>query len=132
MGSEVVAGKEITENEIMPEQFAINVLPNPFNSSRKITVPENAKIEIYDLRGNLIATPCSADKSASLVPLDKGDRNRASAKVSGGSWTNKQSVSGASRGFIWRPDESISSGVYFIEATTKYGLSATKKILYLK
>jgi len=43
-------------------------------------------------------TPCSADRSASLVPLDKGDRNRALAKVSGGSWTNEQSVSGASSG----------------------------------
>ncbi|RKZ30773.1 hypothetical protein DRQ33_07625, partial [bacterium] len=87
---------------------------------------------IYDIRGNLIATPCSADKSASLVPLDKGDRNRAPAKVSGGSWTNEQSVSGASRRLIWQPAQSISTGVYFIEATTKDGLSATKKILYLK
>ena len=124
-----------------PDDISLSVFPNPFNSVCEITVNvgaihelslQSAQIEIYDLRGNLIATPCSADKSASLVPLDKGDRNRASAKVSGGSWTNKQSVSGASRGFIWRPDESISSGVYFIEATTKYGLSATKKILYLK
>ncbi|RKZ30561.1 hypothetical protein DRQ33_07775, partial [bacterium] len=66
-----------------PDDISLSVFPNPFNSVCEITVPENAKIEIYDLRGNVVATPCSADKSASLVPLDKGDRNRASAKVSG-------------------------------------------------
>ena len=99
----------------MPKQFEINVFPNPFNSFVVITVSYSAGVagnsvstkgkqrnemtlNVYDLRGNLVATPCSADRSASFVPLDKGDRNRASAKVSGGSWTSEQSVSGANRG----------------------------------
>jgi len=132
--------EKITKNTIIPEQFEINVFPNPFNSSCAITVSGGrglacqtpTEIAIYDLRGNLIATPCSADRSASLVPLDKGDRNRASAKVSGGIWTNEQSASGASRGFIWRPDKSIASGIYLVRATTEDGQTITKRVVYLK
>ena len=41
----------ISENAL-PEQFAINVFPNPFNSSVAITAPAGAEIEIYDLLGN--------------------------------------------------------------------------------
>ena len=42
----------IIENAVMPEQFAINVFPNPFNSSCVIAAPAGAKIEMYDLLGN--------------------------------------------------------------------------------
>jgi len=84
------------------------------------------------LRGNLIATSCSADRSASLVPLDKGDRNRASAKVSGDSWTDEQSTGGASSEFIWHPDESIKSGIYIVRAMTEDGRTIAKRIVYLK
>ncbi|RKZ33718.1 hypothetical protein DRQ33_03660, partial [bacterium] len=97
---------------------------NPFNSSVAITAPAGAEIELYDLRGNVV-TPCSADKSASLVPLNKGDRNRASAKVSGGS-ASAQGV------YIWHPDESITSGIYFIRATTQDGNTITKRIVYMR
>ncbi|OQX89236.1 MAG: hypothetical protein B6D65_04245 [candidate division Zixibacteria bacterium 4484_93] len=41
----------ISENA-MPEQLAINVYPNPFNSSVAIAAPAGAEIEIYDLLGN--------------------------------------------------------------------------------
>jgi len=125
------------------------VFPNPFNSSVVITVSYSAGVaensvstegkqrdemtlKVYDIRGNLIVTPCSADRSASLVPLDKGDRNRAPAKVSGGSWTNEQSTGGASRRFIWTPDKSIASGIYLVRATTQDGQTITKRIVYLK
>ena len=120
--------------------ISVNIIPNPFNSSCEITVSGGrglasqtlTNIKVYDIMGNLIATLCSADGSASLVPLVKGDRNRASAKVSVGSWTNEQSVSGASRGFVWTPDKSVSSGIYFVGVKTNDGQKITKRMLYLK
>ncbi|RKZ29718.1 hypothetical protein DRQ33_08555 [bacterium] len=101
----------------LPIEFSISAYPNPFNSSVIITVSGGrglasqtlTNIAIYDIMGNLIATPCSADRSASLVPLDKGDGNRASAKVSGGS-ASAQGV------YIWTPDQSIPSGIYLMKA----------------
>jgi len=110
----------------MPEQFEINVFPNPFNSSCAITVSGGkglasqtlTNIKVYDLRGNLIATPCSADRSASLVPLDKGDRGDASASAQGV--------------IIWQPDKSIASGIYLVRATTQDGQTITKRIVYVK
>ena len=41
----------ISENAL-PEQLAINVYPNPFNSSVAIAAPAGAEMEIYDLLGN--------------------------------------------------------------------------------
>ena len=130
----------------LPENIGLSAYPNPFNSSVKITVfgiagssdfsegkqCQEMTLKVYDLRGNLIATSCSADRSASLVPLDKGDRNRASAKVSGDSWTDEQSTGGASSEFIWHPDESIKSGIYIVRAMTEDGRTIAKRIVYLK
>ncbi len=115
---------KIENNSNLPEKFVVNVSPNPFNSSCEITIPENADVEIYDLRGNVV-TPRSADKSASLVPLDKGDRNRASAKVSGGS-------ASAQRVYIWIPDETVASGVYLVRARMEDGQTMTKRVMYLR
>ncbi|MCD6418758.1 T9SS type A sorting domain-containing protein, partial [bacterium] len=98
----------------------LRVYPNPFNSSCEITVPENADVEIYDLRGNLIATPYLDGEPSSFVPLDKGDSEIA-----------KQS----SRGFVWAPDENIPSGIYLVRATIpqqKKTVVCTKRIVYLK
>ncbi|MCD6214027.1 MAG: hypothetical protein J7J46_03510, partial [Candidatus Desulfofervidus sp.] len=59
-----VEGK-ITENAIMPEQFEINVFPNPFNSSVAITVSGGrglasqtlTNIKVYDIMGNVVYAP---------------------------------------------------------------------------
>ncbi len=123
---------EISEEfDMVPSTFRISVSPNPFNSSVKITVPAGAEVEIYDIRGNVV-TPYSDGKPSSFVPLDKGDRNRASVKVSGGSWTNERSAGGASRGFVWQPTQSIPSGIYIVKATMENGNCITKHIVYLK
>jgi len=109
----------------MPEQFEINVFPNPFNSSCNIFVETQnlasppPEIAIYDVRGNVV-TPYSDGKPSSFVPLDKGDSEIA-----------KQS----SRGFVWQPDENIPSGIYLIRATIpqqKKTVVCTKRIVYLK
>ncbi len=117
-----------------PENISITVSPNPFNSSCVISVNveadptgRDAQIEIYDLRGNVV-TPYSLRK---FVPLDKGDRNRASAMVSGGS-ASTQGI------FIWTPAQSIPSGIYLVKCLSRTigtrtgNVLTTKKILYLK
>ncbi|MCD6417268.1 T9SS type A sorting domain-containing protein [bacterium] len=91
----------VLEKPIKPDAFSLDVQPNPFNSSCAITAPARAEVKIYDLRGNVIATSFGAD--APLSPLLTG------IKV--------QSAGRASKGFVWRPDESIPSGIYLIRAT---------------
>ncbi len=77
-------------------RFSIDIFPNPFNSSCVISISDvgaihelplqNAQIEIFDLRGNIIYR--------GLI--------------------NQTPVPNT---FIWRPDESIPGGVYFVKAT---------------
>ena len=108
----------------LPQQISLWTYPNPFNSSCIITAPAGAKIEIYDLRGNVVTSiPTSRD----LSPLIRGTETDAdySAEVSGDS-ASAQGI------FIWSPDKSIPSGIYFVKAQTLDGLSAPQKILYLK
>jgi len=51
---------KITENTTIPDQFEINISPNPFNSSCEIAVPAGAKIEIYNLEGNMVHKPATS------------------------------------------------------------------------
>ncbi|RKZ25514.1 hypothetical protein DRQ26_05770, partial [bacterium] len=111
----------IAEKNSIPQCFGIDVYPNPFNSSVVITVETQnlaslPEIAIYDVMGNVVATPFGA--CAPLSPLLRG--------------TNEQSASGASRGFIWQPDENIPSGIFLVKATTQDGQTITKRIVYLK
>jgi len=114
---------DITESKLKPIENTINAYPNPFNSSCAISAPEGAKVEIFDLRGRLV-TP-SSDAARHLLPMGEG--NNPLPLGEGGS-----TVSSRVRGFIWQPSESISSGIYLIRATTKDGLTETKRIIYLR
>ena len=59
--------------------------------------------------------------SHGFIPLNKGDVAK------------RQGVSASTQGvYIWQPDESISSGVYLVRATTDDGKQITKRIVYLK
>ncbi|RLF62718.1 MAG: hypothetical protein DRN33_05265, partial [Thermoplasmata archaeon] len=65
---------------------------------------------IYDLRGNVVgATP----RGRSIEKYPHGDVP-------------------TSRRFIWTPDKSISSGIYFVSATMSGDTYITKRIMYLK
>jgi len=46
----------IKESIKTPEKMKVLVLPNPFNSSCRISVPDGSKVEIFDIRGNLVAS----------------------------------------------------------------------------
>ncbi len=99
------------------DAITITAFPNPFNSSCKIFAPAEAKIEIYDLRGNVIS-----------------EQSRPVGIATGQDATGQGETApcSAQRTFIWHPDENISTGVYLIKATTTDGLSTIKRIVYLK
>ncbi len=91
-----------------PIDFALIITPNPFNSSVKITAPAGADVKIYDLMGNVVG-------ANSVRPINKG-----------------RMLYVPTRTFIWTPDKSIASGIYFVRATMDDGRTIEKKIAYLK
>jgi len=107
-----------------PVNFTISAYPNPFNSACRISAPEGAGIEIFDINGRMV-------KTIPPAPLTKGvARARACQGRAGGS-------------YYWRPDAALGSGVYLVRATvgpsTQTGCkqgsgteSITKRIVYLK
>ena len=125
---------EIAENAL-PERFALSAYPNPFNSA--VTIAINApvetghdpslQIEIFDINGRMVET---------LAPLIKGGAERSEA---GGYSPLKRGVAptlasaGTATGcvFVWTPDASLGSGVYFLRVNDG-DETATKPILYIK
>ena len=93
---------DIVEKRILPLEILHKVYPNPFNASVTISVLEGMGIEIFDLRGNVVAV------SSELLAVGADNRE-----------------------FIWHPDESISSGIYLVRASLM-GQTSTKRIVYLK
>ncbi len=60
--------EKIAEDSTIPEQFAINIFPNPFNSSFEIAVPAWAEIEIYDLECNIVHKPATSGTQIIWTP----------------------------------------------------------------
>ena len=99
-----------------PDIFNITISPNPFNSSVKITVSDDRglmcqtpmEIAIYDLHGNVVAN---------LYPVGAGfvEKQHKGREV-----------------YIWTPEKSVSSGIYFVRATMDDGKKIAKRIVYLK
>ena len=100
-----------------PGNFAISASPNPFNSSCVITIDigdacmRPTKIEIFDLRGNMVWQTYLNEQNGSDMNELRSDNGQDKA--------------------LWQPDESISSGIYFIKAAVG-DLAETKRIVYLK
>ena len=98
----------VEEDKDLPQCFAINCFPNPFNSSCVITAPAGAEIEIYDLRGTLRLR--SVPDAPVIEPAEMT----------------------ATRTFIWTPDETIASGIYLVRVRTEDGQQMTKRIVLVK
>jgi len=97
-------GAVFEDKRSLPEQLTLSVYPNPFNGSVRITVsgPPHT-IEIYDISGRMVGFLGRPNTKHRTPNTD----------------------------YIWIPDESITSGIYFVRA--KVGdMATTKKILYLK
>ncbi len=90
------------------------------NSSCRISVPDDAKVEIFDLRGNRICTnDVGARHSNKNIQSDEQSTENALPLQNGG------------HTFTWTPDESISSGIYIVK-TSINEQTITKRIVYLK
>jgi hypothetical protein len=91
-----------------PENLALSVYPNPFNSAVRIFVGDErarpAQIEIYDIAGKKVAE----------IPLAESARQREAQK-------NRQCR--------WQPAPSVPSGVYLIKEKTS---GESVKVVYMK
>ena len=117
---------------IKPSALSLDVYPNPFNSSVKIIVSDGrglacqtlSNIKVYDLRGNVVycrrGLPTSNTPNTSNTSIDNSSENR------------HREMSPTEYQFIWLPDKSVSSGIYFVRARAENGKSIMKKILYIK
>ncbi len=122
--SAVAADIQESQKTTLPDKFDIKISPNPFNSSVKITISDGrglarqtlTDIAIYDLRGNVVYSDMVGARSPR--PMQKGAET-------------VLSLQNGTRTFIWRPDKSISSGIYFVRAKID-GQTITKRVVYLK
>ncbi len=104
--------ERIDANKLVPGELSISAYPNPFNSSCKITIFDSrglarqtlTDIAIYDSRGNVVDEQLTANK-------EQGNNART---------------------FIWMPDKSVSSGIYFVKVATENNNFIMKRIVYLK
>ena len=104
----VISGieEEFPPQTALPEAFEISAHPNPFNSAVTITIDgvgagfTPACVEIYDVNGRRVAEIIPPDP-----PLTRGEEERKSPLLRGDLG-----------GLVWRPDESLPSGVYLVRA----------------
>ncbi len=111
---------DVPEQPTRPTDFALHISPNPFNGAVRIEAPSAAKIEIYDMNGrhiDVIARRVQPDEAISYG-YEK-DCHALQARNDGVS------------GLIWRPDASITSGVYLVRASIG-NESISKRVVYLK
>ncbi|RKZ27830.1 hypothetical protein DRQ26_02405 [bacterium] len=106
-----------------PKEIELNVHPNPFNSSCKISVETYdyaslpTTIAIYDIMGNVVYQP-PIPLRRDLSPLIRG---------------TDRSVSDGQGVIIWTPDKSVPSGIYFVRVTEPINSTVhTKRIVYIK
>ncbi len=118
----------VSENNL-PGEFTLFAYPNPFNSAVRISFdvsvagsPVPIRIEIYDVAGRMLA-------DAEFV---KGGVSRLAKDTSTGSVSVKSPLSREDLGgLIWRPDDSVPSGVYLVRARAGDN-AVSKRIVYMK
>jgi len=127
----------IREFQRVPEKIMLSAYPNPFNSSCKITISYSA-----DIAGNSVSTgnaPISSGFRKKQCE-EKSRRAQMTLKVydlrgnvvGATRWVAQENGDATHRPYIWHPNETISSGLYFVRATLNDGRTITKRIIYLK
>jgi hypothetical protein len=90
------------------------------------------KVEIFDLRGRLVWNKPSDFDYIGATSLIKGGKPD-EVPINNGDVAKRQGVSASAQEvIIWQPDETISSGVYLVRATTAEGQQMIKRVVYLK
>ncbi len=104
----------LTEESHKPASFSLTSYPNPFNSAVKIRVrgveDSRVQVEIFDINGK-------------RVQGFEGSRGRGGTP----NIDNRAPINE----FVWRPGESVGSGVYLVRATIGDEVSSTK-VIFLK
>ncbi len=93
----------ILESAIAPTRVNVDISPNPFNSSCKITAPSDAEVAVYDLNGTLLMRSSNAERAKGL---------------------NRTIIT-------WRPAAAISSGIYWVRVSVG-SQCFVKRLVYLK
>ncbi|MGC9315597.1 MAG: hypothetical protein ACP5G4_08270, partial [bacterium] len=140
----VISGieEEFPPQTALPMAFEISAWPNPFNSSVTIAIdgvgdgfPVPFDVEIYDVGGRMVADAEPADKPHAVeAGADRLTNDTSTSSVSVFAPLTKGGQGGF---YIWRPHESLPSGVYLVRATIPGNkelqpLVSTKRIVYLK
>ncbi len=103
-----------------PEALSLSAHPNPFNSAVTIGIDNRSEssiplstIEIFDVNGRIVD-----NIAVGTYGIRPGNVSR--------------SLTRTDRGFVWRPDISIPSGVYLVRASFTEGTVLSARITYLK
>ncbi|MBN2542956.1 T9SS type A sorting domain-containing protein [bacterium] len=115
------------ENVLKPTNFTINAYPNPFNSSIRISVRTDndlstkakSKIEIFDILGRKVHSD----------QLSANFRHNKEGEQGGTALLSHQPTTHLS--YVWKPEKSLGSGIYFVMVSAGDRL-VSKKILLLK
>ncbi len=109
-----------------PTAFEISAHPNPFNSAVTIAVDgaeesfAPARVEIFDVNGRLLRVISregfQPDEKSPTCPQEISRQARNDTKSE----------------FIWRPDESLPSGVYLVRARVDGDRTVANRVVYLK
>jgi len=128
----------------LPEAFEISAHPNPFNSAVTIALdipvgdgsPAPISVEIYDVNGRRVSVIGNYDQSviARRASPDEAISYECEKDCFGQSPRNDNAGE-----VVWRPDESLPSGVYLVRATAggrgdldPTGTVAAARVVYLK
>jgi len=120
LGSALTIKRDAAKNHIV---FSLLVYPNPFNSSCMIIVPTGAQVEIYDLKGDIVASYLSEKTTAPSGMKDGWNIILKRVMVNSSS---------SHRVYVWAPDKYIPSGLYLLKVRTINGDCIIKRIFYLK
>jgi hypothetical protein len=109
------------ETSSLPERISLSAHPNPFNSAVTIGIDKRSessnplsRIEIFDVNGRIVD-----NIAVGAYGIRPGNVSR--------------SLTRTDRGFVWRPDVSIPSGVYLVRANIEdSGKSESIRIIYIK
>ncbi|MBN2542609.1 hypothetical protein JXI42_07050 [bacterium] len=106
-----------------PNEYEILAYPNPFNSTCHISTPFGSWIKIYNITGRVVfSLECTILECTKRLGASITSENNCSNAVTG---------LHANGEFLWRPNPTLNSGIYFIKATSGEQ-TVTKRIVYLK
>jgi hypothetical protein len=116
----------IADNNLtLPDEFALSVFPNPFNSAVKISVGQTGMSNLRAVR----QTRMSNERPMPVIEIyDLAGKMVAKISLAGNAL---QRVAQKNRQCRWSPAPSVPSGVYLVRAKTANS-EITKKIVYLK